>query len=476
VTDLQPISQTPMEVVGVGPGFAPGYTWHDSLLTQVSRRRWLFAGVFTVTSAVLLTLMLVWPKSSRAVGQVVVAEEPLPSQPGSATSANDKIGDPADLDSQVLLLRSPRWQAQILDEPGVREALKQECDAVSRQWLTVVISRLRPNPGGGCAHDLAVLDSAPEGALQWIGNRLAVQLEGQSRVISVGYTSPLPEVAKVMTNALIDAYLEGSLEAKRAPREAAVEWLHGKISHLADDMQASEADIQRYRERNGLLRGQTALISAERLSELAKQMAAAQAADAEAQAKLQELQKSSENGFGLAGSSAVLASPIVANLRGELARVTSTTARTGYEGAANAPAARQRAELQAQLDNAVVQVAEGVRRDALATRERVTKLDQQMKDLGQEVALAATAQTFVEGRERSVNVDRELYVSLSMRANELETERRLLSGNARLVSHALLPSKPWFPKILPFTAVSFVLAAADWDLPRPRGCWFRSPG
>jgi polysaccharide biosynthesis transport protein len=455
MNDLQPITQQALEPFGT---VAP-YARPDGLFTQIGRRRWLFLSVFAVVSTVLLTIMLVWPKTYRATGEVLVAQEPLPAEPGTVSASAEKVGDPADIDSQVLLLRSPRWQGKILAEPRVREALRRECEVVSAQWLTIVIARIRLERDG-CARDLAKLDTAPERTLEWINGRFSVQPEGQSRVISVSYTSPVPDVATIMTNLLIDTYLEGSLEAKRAPRVAGVQWLRAEIARLAGEMHNSDVDIGGYRERNGLLRGQFAPISAERLSELAKQIAVAQGANAEAQAKLQELQRKITHGQGLESSSAVLASPIVINLKAEIARLDASTARLEYGAAASAPVTQQRAKLQATLDRTIALIAESIVLEARTQGERVGNLEQQMKDLGREVARGASAETVVEGRVREMNVDRELFVSLSKRASELETERRLLSGNAQLVSHAVRPTRPWFPKYASFGAVSLVVAGS----------------
>jgi succinoglycan biosynthesis transport protein ExoP len=57
----------------------------------------------------------------------------------------------------------------------------------------------------------------------------------------------------------------------------------------------------------------------------------------------------------------------------------------------------------------------------------------------------------------ATEIKRQQYSDLYKRASELETERRVLIGNTRLVSLAELPAKPFFPKKIPFIAAGATL-------------------
>ncbi len=68
-----------------------------------------------------------------------------------------KIGDPADMESTILLVRSPRLMRMLLSQPGMDEAALADCEATARQ----LISRLRPMNCSRLAQD-------PEAQLLWI--------------------------------------------------------------------------------------------------------------------------------------------------------------------------------------------------------------------------------------------------------------------------------------------------------------------
>jgi succinoglycan biosynthesis transport protein ExoP len=59
----------------------------------------------------------------------------------------------------------------------------------------------------------------------------------------------------------------------------------------------------------------------------------------------------------------------------------------------------------------------------------------------------------------NADVQRVLYIDLSKKVDTLETERRVLSGNVHVVSHAQLPEGVAFPRKLPFIIGGVLFAA-----------------
>ena len=90
-------------------------------------------------------------------------------------------------------------------------------------------------------------------------------------------------------------------------------------------------------------------------------------------------------------------------------------------------------------------------------------LTKQVDNLKSEAGQASNYETQIAGTVRDAQVKRELYIELSKRANELETEREVLSASSALVSLAELPTSPSFPQPLPFLvgggALAGILAA-----------------
>ncbi len=93
-----------------------------------------------------------------------------------------------------------------------------------------------------------------------------------------------------------------------------------------------------------------------------------------------------------------------------------------------------------------------------AANQQVIDLEKQMTLLKGEVGTASDAESAMATMTRDVDVKRDLYIDLSKKSAALETERRLVSGDVKIVSHADKPSLPWFPKLMPFTVGGSILA------------------
>src|SRR5262245_52281899 len=96
-------------------------------LGRIWRRRRVFAAVFLGTIALTIVALLVLPVRYLATASVIVAEQ----EPGVGSASPawaQKIGDPADLESQLLVIRSPRLMRIVMNAPGVLDAVTLECE------------------------------------------------------------------------------------------------------------------------------------------------------------------------------------------------------------------------------------------------------------------------------------------------------------------------------------------------------------
>ena len=151
-------------------------------MAQLWRRRVLFVSVFLVTFTGVAAVMKVLPIRYSAAGTIIVAEQEPAAGAGSAAWVQ-KLGDPADLESQLLVIRSPRMMRLALSQPGVLAAIEQECQYAGRPSSFGPLAGLL---GRGVVCDR--LAASSEAALNWVETRYAVTSIGRSRVISVGYS------------------------------------------------------------------------------------------------------------------------------------------------------------------------------------------------------------------------------------------------------------------------------------------------
>ena len=419
------------------------------LLSQVWRRKWTWLFVFAALTGAAASVLEVLPEQYTAVGQIIITE-PDPMSNNAASAWLQKVGDPEDLESNLLLIRSPQLLRQVADNAA--GLIRRECEAAQRSPAAKVKALLTLP-----ARDCNQIAGSEKDRLEWVTARFGTGTVGRSRVIAVSYASQLPDVAQQMTNALISAFLDSEKAKRLESRMSALAWLHQEATQVGDALRREETEIEAFRRAHGLVRGQTAPITSERLSATTGELAQAETAQAEAMARLQEVGRG-----GAADSRAVLEARTIEDLKQQLAVVTAQLANQAVRLGPNHPALaglkEQHDALQARIASETARIADSAHRAASAANARVASLSSQLNTIKQEAGAAADSETQIASLLRDIEVKRTIYVDLSQRASQLETERRVITTSVQLVNLAELPSKPSFPKRVPFLAGGVTLA------------------
>lgn len=421
----------------------------SGIMVTLWRRRKIFTIVFLAVFVLSIVLLLVLPVSYVATGSVIVAE-PEPGLTHISPEWAQKIGDPADLESQLLVIKSPRVMRLALQRPGVVDAVLRECRYVRPGD---VLGHFLPHPS--CDK----LKQGDETLLTYVAQRYSIGSVGRSRVINIAYKSPLPDVAQILANALITAFLDDQKEQASKSRGMAATWLWQELHQLDDQLRDQDAAIQAYRRKNGLVRGERAPISSEHLTSVSQQLAAAVTARADALAHLNEIKN---NKLGDGDLPAVLNNRAIADIKQQLNAVSAQLATASNILGPNHPTLlalqHERDEIRERLRQEVTRIAASAQKTYDAADALVKSLQQQMTSVKAEVSTAEGDEASIASMVRQNEIKRQEYAELYKRASELETERRVLLGSTRLVSLAELPDQAFFPKKVPFLAGGFTLA------------------
>jgi succinoglycan biosynthesis transport protein ExoP len=421
------------------------------LLGRIWQNKAMFATVFFAIIGLTVVALIVLPVRYVATGSVIVAE-PEPGNANESVAWAQKIGDPADLESQLLVIRSPRLLRLVMSTPGVQDLVSEECRRHAGGELGSIFSE------GSKTCDKLKDDSAV--FIDYVQNRYSVVAVGRSRVINISYQSPLPKVAQKMANALTSAFLEDQRTAGSNNRETAASWLWQELGQLDAQVREADAKIQAFRRTNGLTRGATAPISSEQLTSISQQLAAAEGAREYAAARLRQIKAGQSSGSGDAPD--VLSSRSIADLKQQLtvtsAQLASASDLLGPKHPTLLALQRERALIQERLTEEIASIATSAQKTYDANEALVTSLKKQMEAVKTEVGSATSAEASIENLVRDTEIKRRQYAELYQKASALETERRVLIGNTRLVSLAELPIKPFFPKKIPFLAAGTTIA------------------
>lgn len=442
-------------VSDLAPKRAAGHaasTPERSFVAALWRRRAIFAAIFTAILVAVVVALVVLPVQYLASGSVIVAEQ----EPGDNNASGvwaQKAGDPADMESQLLVIGSSRVMKAAIAAPGIFDLALEDCAANKGVGALLEIS--------GRPSICDKIKSDPDSMIEYVQPRYSIGNVGRSRVISISYRSTRPEIAQKMANALIVAFLDDQRETLSSGRRRAADWLWAEVRRLDGELRDDDAKIQEFKRKKGLARGTNALIDSERLTSLTQQLSAAETTRAEAAARLEEI--SANKGKGLADSPAVLASRSVSDLKQQLTmveiRLASARSTLGDLHPALRELERERDMVQRRFAAEVAGVAAAVKRNYEAANSLVGSLKAQVAAAKAEVGDAMIDQGSIDTLVHGVDIKRRQYSELYKRASELDADRRVLNGSTRLVSMADLPNLPYFPKRLPFLAAGSTLAA-----------------
>ena len=426
---------------------------HTSILEPLTRldafnRLWrqkrVFLAVFLAVIGAAIAALVLLPVRYLATASVIVAEQ----EPGVANTSPawaQKIGDPADLESQLLVIRSPRLLRKVMDADDVIPAVVAECE----RGLSF-----------GSAERCQKLSTDPTSFIEYVESRYSVASAGRSRVINISYQSPLPDVAKRLANALTTVFLDDQRNEGASSRAVASSWLWKELQQLDRQLREADDKIQQFRRSKGLMRGATASITSERLTTIGQQLAAAEAARAEALARLKEIKSEQER--GPTDSPSVLSSRTIGDLKQQLttvsAQLASASAMLGPKHPSIVTLTHEQALIQQRLVDEMKTIAASAQKAFDANDALVTSLKKQMDTAKSDAGSATVDEASIESMVRDTEIKRQQYAELYKKASELETERRVMIGSTRLVSLAELPNKPFFPKKVPFLAAGITLA------------------
>ncbi len=293
-------------------------------------------------------------------------------------------------------------------------------------------------------------------------DRLTVTPVEKSRVIDIDFLSQDPELAAQVANAIADGYLLRQREAKEEQAKSAGEWLAGEIETMRQKVADAETKVEDFRAKANLLVGaNNTTLSAQQLSEVNAQLAAARAQKADAEAKAKTIRDMLRSG-GPIESSDVLNSELIrrlteqrVTLRAELAEQSSTLLD-------NHPRIK---ELKAQiddLDNQLRTEAETVARsfenDAKLAGARVDSQVATLDELKDQAASGNEQDVQLRALARDAKSQRDLLESYLAKYREATSRDTINStpADARVISRATVSNIPAYPKKLPTVLIATV--------------------
>ncbi|WP_158815567.1 GumC family protein [Methylocapsa sp. S129] len=321
--------------------------------------------------------------------------------------------------------------------------------AKSDAFLTTLVER------EGLSNDPEFIGSAATpadqkaAALEKLKDRLAIARRGATYVVDVSIKTSDAQKSARIANAAANMVVDSESDLRAGSNQRAVDFITGKLTQLRERVSAEDAQISKLKTDLKITdAGQGDVLQERRIIELNQQYVLASAHSEATRAVVDQLR---EANLADAVLPPAIQSLVLNSLRQDYARLTREAAdRQTVLGArhpeviaANAQLSDIRRQIAAEKDRLIA----SAKADYLEARKRESLLADALHKA--QADSGSTDQQAVQLRdlERTEKSDQAVYEQLLNRQKELSEIRGLTSGDVRIVSPALTPTRTTMPKL-----------------------------
>ena len=431
---------------------------------RLHRRRWLIVTLVTVITLAAAVVLLRLPHQYTAMAKLLVDPRGARMMETASPLLPGMLVDREAVESEIQIILSRQLAGRVVDKLGLIDDPDFNADLDNDQsplpgaaTLAAVRGWIAARLTSRTVVDLSLNAEAATRAkvIDRFFDRLNVSREGQSRVISVAVKTRDPIRSAEIANATCELYLVDHLETKLEQRRRVTRWLDDRLAELKYAAQASEKAAEEYRRQTGLFEtkdvgGGHDRIDTQQLSQLSDQIIAARADRAALEAKLREAEAQRNVGRNGETVPEVIASPVIANLRSQEARVLQRIADLEREYGAQHPrmvgARAELADIRANISREIRRILESLRDEVRRARARESALDDSFRELEKKTAEQNTAQIRLNELMREADANQSILEDFLQQAKQISARQELAEPDARVIAYAEPPFLPSGPK------------------------------
>ncbi|AMA59750.1 polysaccharide biosynthesis tyrosine autokinase [Bradyrhizobium sp. CCGE-LA001] len=295
-------------------------------------------------------------------------------------------------------------------------------------------------------------------ALERFERNRTIKRLGLTYVMEIGFTSKDPAKAARIANAIADAYIVDSLEAKyQATRRASV-WLQDRIKELRTQASAAQKAVVDFKTANNIVDTGGRLMNEQQLAEVNSQLIMAHAATAEAKARLDRMNDILKQDIPDANVADALKNETIVKLRAQYVDLASKesiwSTKYGHDHLAALNLRNQMAEIKRNITAELKRIQESYKSDydIAVTREEAIKSS--LANVVSESQLTNQAQVQLRELESNAQSYQAMYDNFLQRYMESVQQQSFPITEARVISAATTPLLKSHPKTM------IILAAA----------------
>ncbi|POF34311.1 uncharacterized protein involved in exopolysaccharide biosynthesis [Roseibium marinum] len=379
----------------------------------------------------------------RATTQVLI--DPSVRQPFEDRSAPTRyLEDTFVVDSQVTVLQSSSVLRNVVTHLNLTEDPEFGDQPASQGILTSLF-------GGSGKGSPETQEASANSSVEALRDAMSVDREGLTFVINVSVDAGSPIQAAILSNAIVETYITDQAGQVSNVGRTVEEKVGDRLKILRGQLREAEARVEAFKAKNNLQStDQNGLLTDQELAELNTQLTEQKAALAAAEAKASEIRRMIDSGADLDALTDVTASTTIANLRQQYATVARAEANLSAELLPSHPdlirARAQTREIRGQIESEIRRIASTAQLEADVLRDRVAKLEIQLDTVRSRSNLDQQSRIELQELQIDADTNKTLYENLLSRTKEITEIDQISIPNARIISPAIPPSSPVWPK------------------------------
>ncbi len=427
-------------------------------LDVIFRRKWLIVSFLMLTFISTLILTLASPKIYKASSSIEISP-----QNQKITKFEEVMGTEVRVQefyqTQVDLLQNSAlaWRVieklDLTENPIVLETLygneNPNVISIIKGWFKNFIKTLitSSEEAKKTQSDIPEEVIKQQNLLEFVENNLEVSPKRNSMLISISFTSPDRYLSQNVVNGFAEEFVRWNMDKKLEASRLARDFLMKQIDRAKIHLEKAEEDLNKFGKQAGIVSLDV------KLNSIYRQLEALNSALAEAEADLIG-KESVYNQAVLDGPShlpQVMESPVIAGLKAEYARLQSEyedLAVTFHDEYPTVKALKtkmnsigERIEIE---EKKIFLSIENKYKVALKKMKTMRERADQQKQIALDLNERATQYKIMD---REVETNKGIYQSLLERTKEIESMVGVSSSNIHIVNQAMLPLKPFKPKV-----------------------------
>lgn len=293
--------------------------------------------------------------------------------------------------------------------------------------------------------------------------RLQVYQVPGSRVIGISFTSKDPKLAAAIPNAMANVYLSTQSGAKLDSNSEATRWLEPEIEGLRQKVSEAEKKVAEYRTSHGLLQTNgTTTFPAQQLNDISAELTRVRGDKANAEARAQAVRNALSSGEAFDTLPDIMSSQAIQRLKGTESGLQSQISDLQTSLLNNHPRLKslraQLSDIRTQIRQETQKILASIENESKVADLRANELERQSDTAQANSARAGEDEVGLNALEREANAQRQLLETYLVRYREAASRADSNSSpaDARIVSVAVEPVDPYFPKVVPIVVVAAV--------------------